>query len=40
MFRSPQKTYLGNAVINKLINYLDLTHTHVKNKRVHKNVTS
>ena len=32
MFRSPQTTYVGKNVVNKLIKYLDLAHNNVKDK--------
>ena len=32
MFRSPQTTYVGKNVVNKLIKYLDLAHYNVKDK--------
>ena len=46
MFRSPQTTYVGKNVVNKLIKYLDLAHNNVKdklkdrnsNKKHHKNL--
>ena len=32
MFRSPQTTYVGNNVVNKLIKYLDQAHKNIKKK--------